>query len=124
MCKNSYARAPAHLACRTPSRSMPAIVSPHFCQQRAHPIPSLFPPKTDYFSSILGAMQALPTLIFPAMFFIAARKAQNSPVKKYEIGMMVVFCFVLGLLLMVFGMWDAIDGIIKSYSDLGTPFSC
>jgi amino acid permease len=81
-------------------------------------------PFFDYFSSILGAMQALPTLIFPAMFFLAARRAQNSPVKKYEIAVMVLFCFALGLCLMVFGMWDAIDGIISSYSSLGAPFSC
>ena len=87
------------------------------------PIPPPLP-TTDYFSSILGAMGALPTLIFPAMFFIAARRAQNSPVNKIELAIMVLFCFALGLLLMVFGMWDAIDGIIKSFTNLGAPFSC
>jgi hypothetical protein len=81
-------------------------------------------PFFDYFSSILGAMQALPTLIFPAMFFIAARRAQNSSVSKIELAVMVLFCFALGLCLMVFGMWDAIDGIIQSYSTLGAPFTC
>jgi len=81
-------------------------------------------PFFDVFSACLGAFQALPTLIFPAMFFQAARKAASMPVHKGEVAVLIVFCYLLGLCLLVFGVWDAVDNAIASFASLGGPFSC
>lgn len=81
-------------------------------------------PFFEYFSSILGSLQAFPTLIFPAMFFGAARKAAGRPVHKAEVALQWVLCYLLGTCLIVFGLWDSINGILASFSHLGGPFSC
>jgi hypothetical protein len=58
------------------------------------------------------------------MFFYKASRAANKPITWLDHGMIVVFCYILGVCLIVFGMWIAIDGIIASFHALGGPFDC
>jgi hypothetical protein len=37
---------------------------------------------------------------------------------------MAIVCYALGLCLIVFGVWSAVDGITASFDSLGGPFDC
>eukprot|EP00121_Abeoforma_whisleri_P005126 Awhi_evm2s4637 len=81
-------------------------------------------PFFDYFTSILGAWMALPTFHWPALFLWILRARAGNPLKLMEKIFMCILCFGFGTLILFFGTWNAIDGIIDSYGELGGPFSC